>query len=81
MIDNECDIKKFKSKCHMCLKPIESKKDSYALIGVFMDNNVDYDPVRKGYLKHYLDREFNLCIHCYQKVINFISGSDKEDEE
>ena len=70
------DIEKFKSKCSMCLKTIEPEKDSYALIGVFKDNGVDYDPVRKEYLKHYLDREYNLCIPCYQKVINLIGGKE-----
>ena len=71
------ELKQFKSKCYMRLKPIEPQKESYALIGIFKDNYVNYnDPVRKAYLKHYLDREYNLCISCYQKVINFMEENN-----
>lgn len=65
-------IELFKSKCYICGKTMVPMEDSYVLIGVFKDNHVDFDPVRKAYSRHYLERECNMCVPCYLKVINFI---------
>lgn len=71
----------FKSKCDICGKTMIPAEDSYVMIGVFKDNHVDYDPVRKSYLKHYLEKDYNMCIPCYQKVKNFIEGMANKEEK
>lgn len=70
-------MEEFKSKCDVCGKTMVSTEDSYAMIGVFKDNHVDYDPVRKAYRKHYLEKDYNMCVPCYQKVKNFIEDMIK----
>ena len=62
-------IEKFKSKCDICGKAMAPTEDSYVMVGFFHDSSTDYDPVRKAYMKHYLEKYYNMCVSCYQNFI------------